>query len=116
MAEQSMLFLPSNYLEQVKAILAQHIPEAAVWAYGSRVNGDHYDASDLDLVAHFPDNAARDLFRLSAVREAFSDSNLPIIVQIVDWSRIPQAFRNEIEACYVIVQLPNKLGGLGSDL
>jgi len=40
---------------------------------------------------------------LGAVREAFSDSNLPILVDIQDWSRIPDSFREEIERTGVVV-------------
>jgi predicted nucleotidyltransferase len=107
MNNTAQLFLPPRYRQQVEAILAEHIPEADVWAYGSRVNGDHYDASDLDLVVHFPSNQPRDPFKLASLREAFSESNLPIIVQLVDWDRIPQAFKNEILVRYAVVQCFN---------
>jgi predicted nucleotidyltransferase len=106
MTDAPQLFLAPRYLAQVKTILAEHLPDAQVWAYGSRVNGDHYDASDLDLVVHFLSDKAQEPFRLSAVREAFSESNLPIIVQLVDWDRIPKSFRDEILAGYVVVQAP----------
>ncbi|WP_420834929.1 nucleotidyltransferase domain-containing protein [Serpentinimonas raichei] len=43
----------------MRALLQQHIPEAGVWAYGSRVRGDHYPASDLDLVVCFPSDSPR---------------------------------------------------------
>ena len=48
--ETSKLHLPGRYLQMVQAILQTHLPNAEVWAYGSRVNGDYYEASDLDLV------------------------------------------------------------------
>lgn len=32
------------------ALLGQHVPQAEVWAYGSRVNGGAHEGSDLDLV------------------------------------------------------------------
>lgn len=104
MDEATRLHLPERYAAQVRALLREHIPSAQVWAYGSRVRGDHYDASDLDLVARFPPGSAPDLFRLVAVTEAFSDSALPIFVQILDWDRIPESFRDEIQAAYVVVQ------------
>lgn len=104
MPEQTVLHLPERYATQVRALLKQHIPQAEVWAYGSRVRGDHYDASDLDLVARFPPDETSDPFRLSALGEAFSESNLPIIVQLLDWDRIPAAFRDEILAGYVVLQ------------
>ena len=53
------LHLPEPYAAQVRALLQQHIPEAGVWAYGSRVRGDHYPASDLDLVVCFPSDSPR---------------------------------------------------------
>ena len=100
MTKPAVLHLPAAYLEQVCAILRQHLPDAEVWAYGSRVNGDHYAASDLDLVARLPATTVRKPFALADVREAFTASNLPII----DWDAIPQAFRDEILAGYAVVQ------------
>jgi len=98
------LHLPPRYLEIVLDILRRYLPQAEVWAYGSRVNGDHYDASDLDLVARRPDDLSRRQPDLDEVAAAFSDSDLPILVQILDWARIPPAFREEIEAGYVVLQ------------
>jgi predicted nucleotidyltransferase len=88
----------------VQDILKTHLPNAEVWAYGSRVNGDYYDASDLDLVVRQPEDLNRRQPDLGDVIEAFSDSNLPIIVQIVDWAAIPEAFHREIEAGYVMIK------------
>jgi uncharacterized protein len=34
--------------------LRRYSPEAEVWAYGSRVNGDGHECSDLDLVLRNP--------------------------------------------------------------
>jgi len=98
------LHLPKGYLAIVQAILRRYLPQAEVWAYGSRVNGDHYDASDLDLVVRRPDDLTRRQPDLDEVAAAFSDSDLPILVQILDWARIPAAFREEIEAGYVVLQ------------
>lgn len=98
------LHLPERYLAIVQDTLSRYLPQAEVWAYGSRVNGDHYDASDLDLVVRQPDDLARSQPGLDQVAAAFSDSDLPILVQIVDWARIPEAFREEIKAGYVVLQ------------
>lgn len=104
MPELRGLHLPDTYLHMVQAVLRQHAPEATVWAYGSRVNGDHHEASDLDLVLRHPSATPCPPGQLNALREAFSDSNLPLLVQLVDWVRIPAAFQAEIEAGYVVVQ------------
>lgn len=129
MPELGHLHLPDTYQHMVKTVLHQHAPQTTVWAYGSRVTGDHHEASDLDLVVRHPNASPCPAGQLDTLREAFSDSNLPILVQVVDWARIPDAFRAEIEAGYVVVQVgtdvPNgkgaeldaliraKLGGLG---
>ena len=101
MSETTTLHLPDKYREAVCSLLHQYLPQADVWAYGSRVHGDHYDASDLDLVARCPANQTSNLGDL---REAFTESNLPIILQIVDWDRIPEDFRQEILVNYVVLQ------------
>ncbi len=44
------LYLNDRYLRMVKDILQTHLPHSGIWAYGSRVNGDHYEASNLNLV------------------------------------------------------------------
>lgn len=100
----SPLFLPENYLKMVQDILKQHLPTIEVWAYGSRVNGDYYDASDLDLVVRQPDDLMRQQAHLEEAKEAFVEINIPIIVQLVDWARIPKSFHNEILAKYAVVQ------------
>ena len=98
------LQLPARYLVMVQDILREHLPQADVWAYGSRVHGDSYEASDLDLVARDPVDLCREIPALWSVQQAFVDSDLPIIVQIVDWARISRAFHAEIEAGYVVIQ------------
>ena len=48
------LDLPPRYLDKVRAILQQYVPDYNVWAYGSRVRGGAFEASDLDLVVRNP--------------------------------------------------------------
>ena len=103
-ATDSPLFLPETYLKMVQDILQAQLPNADVWAYGSRVNGDYYDASDLDLVVRQPDDLMRGQPNLEDAKEAFVESNIPIIVQLVDWARIPESFHEEILAKYAVVQ------------
>lgn len=104
MPEILSLDLPQKYLERVKAILRTHVPHAEVWAYGSRVTGVSHAASDLDLVLRNPQNLNEETTTLSALKEAFSESNLPIRVDVMDWARIPASFHSEIERGHVVVQ------------
>ncbi len=100
------LELPARYLDMVRSILRAHVPDAGVWAYGSRVNGASYEASDLDLVLRNPGNLCKTTPAIGELREAFMESNLPIRVDVVDWARIPGSFHREIVAGYVVLQAP----------
>ncbi len=91
------LHLPQDYHEQVVGILSQNMPGMEVWAYGSRVDGSNHEASDLDLALRTPDLAPISVSAISRLHDAFDESNLPIIVDIQDWARLPEAFREEIE-------------------
>ena len=79
------------------------MPGVEVWAYGSRVNGESHDGSDLDLVLRGPaleplNGGFYDLV------EAIEKSNVPILVQAHDWAMLPESFHREIERDYVVVQ------------
>ena len=97
------LDLPCRYLDQLEALLREHVPDAEVWAYGSRVTGKSHDGSDLDLVLRSPtlEPLAEGFFDLL---EAIEKSNIPILVQAHDWARLPESFHREIEREYVVVQ------------
>ncbi len=97
------LMLQQRHRRVVEDTLREHVPEADVWAYGSRVNGRAHEASDLDLVARGP--ALEPLgAKLAQLAEAFRESSLPIIVQVCDWARVPKSFQREILRDYVVMQ------------
>ena len=98
------LDLQSQHLALLRQLLQQHLPQADVWAYGSRVNGDGHEASDLDLVVRQPADLKQETNHLDNLRDALMESNLPIRVDVVDWARIPATFHREIERAYVVVQ------------
>ena len=84
----------------------ENSPEIEVWAYGSRVDGSNHDASDLDLVLRTPDLTPVSVNVISRLREAFDESDLPIIVDIHDWARLPEAYHEEIEHSYYVLAQP----------
>lgn len=98
------LDLPQKYLTLVRALLRVHVPEADVWAYGSRVSGGNHEASDLDLVLRNPHDLHAATEALYDLKEALIESNLPIRVDVMDWARIPASFHREIEHAHVVVQ------------
>ncbi|MBF0628119.1 MAG: nucleotidyltransferase domain-containing protein [Magnetococcales bacterium] len=83
-------------LERVVAILRQYAPTVEFLAHGSRVTGQNHEASDLDLVARSMDGENHPVSGLERLRMAFEESDLPIQVDLLDWARIPEHFRQEI--------------------
>jgi predicted nucleotidyltransferase len=96
-----MLDLKPDYQKMVQRILQTYLPGKTVWVYGSRINGQSHDGSDLDLVVKSPVTVDE----LSRVRAAFSDSHIPISVDILDWENIPAAFKIEIEKAHQVFPL-----------
>ena len=77
-----------------------------VLAYGSRVSGEAHDTSDLDLVLKTDDNFRVDIGDFVAFKEALQNSNIPIIVQVLDWNRVPDSFhKNILENCIEMVRI-----------
>lgn len=91
-------------LLQVKTILKQWVPNLEIWAYGSRVNGNCHAASDLDLVIRNPESLQQPTRNIAALKQAFRDSDLPIIIDVMDWAQLPDSYRAEINKRHVVVQ------------
>ena len=87
----------------LEALLQKHVPNVEVWAYGSRVNGQAHNASDLDLVLRSPTLEPLSRERSNLV-EALEESNIPIIVQVHDWATFPESFHQEILRAYAVIQ------------
>ena len=85
----------------VRGLLRRHLPDVAVWAYGSRVQWNARDQSDLDLVAFAPSEQRKAVLRL---REAFQESALPFSVDLLIWDDLPESFHRNIEDEYVVLQ------------
>lgn len=58
-------------------MLRKHVPDAEVWAYGSRVNGESHEGSDLNLVVRGPGLEPLGGGFLNLL-EAIEESNIPI--------------------------------------
>ena len=101
--DPSALHLPARYLQMLLPLLRQHVPQAEVWAYSRRVTDDYYEASDLDLVLRNRSNLNQASDGIIDLQEVLVESDIPILVQVVDWARIPVSFHAEIEVGYVVV-------------
>ena len=88
----------------VCSILRQHGPDREVLAFGSRATWTAKDYSDLDLAIMGDEPLTRDA--TSALAEGFGESNLPFKVDVVDWAKIDDIFRNIVRRDGVAVQVP----------
>ncbi|WP_043317316.1 nucleotidyltransferase domain-containing protein [Microbulbifer sp. HZ11] len=102
------LDLLPRYAEGVLGILDEQVPEAEVWAFGSRVVGGAHEGSDLDLVLRNPGDLSAPLSGLGALKEALSQSTIPILVEVHDWALLPEAFHEEIEKKSLLFRAPVK--------
>ena len=89
-------------LETLRAILGAHLPEYEIRAFGSRVTGTARPASDLDLAIMTVEPLAAS--RIADLREAFTESDLPFRVDLIDWAATTAAFRAIIERAWAPVR------------
>ncbi|MDE2930940.1 MAG: nucleotidyltransferase domain-containing protein [Chloroflexota bacterium] len=95
------LSLPCRYRRQIEALLRTCLPGVEAWAYGSRVNGRSHPGSDLDLALRLPTLEPIPDAMLRGFKAALEQSNIPILVQVHDWARLPESFHREIERNHV---------------
>lgn len=96
------LDISEAHWEIVRGILQKYIPQYSVWAFGSRVKGRAKKYSDLDLAVITSEPLPLALY--AYLSDAFSESDLPWRVDIVDWATTSESFRKIIEKNKVWVQ------------
>lgn len=92
--------ITADQRKTILALLKRHLPNTTAWVYGSRVKWTARPQSDLDLVVFAKPEQER---RVSELREAFEESNLPFRVDLFIWDAVPEQFRKEIEAEHVVL-------------
>lgn len=104
------MYLEPNELATVRDILAFYAKNLEVRAFGSRVTGERLKKfSDLDLVLMTQEPLPmRDYAR---IKDAFTLSDLPYRVDVLDWANVSPEFKKIIQANYEIVQEPNPQSG-----
>jgi len=101
------LTLTPQHLEEIRRLIAAHLPDEEVWAYGSRVNGTAHDTSDLDLVVRHPaDLKAPQGSAFWELKDALSESNLPLLVELFDWAKLPPTFWDNIAEHHAVLYSP----------
>ncbi|HNC53600.1 MAG TPA: restriction endonuclease subunit S, partial [Accumulibacter sp.] len=88
----------------VSDILRKHVPQYAVWAFGSRAKWTAKQYSDLDLAVITDKPLPLEVS--ASLTDDFSESDLPWKVDVVDWATTSESFRKIIERDKVVVQKP----------
>jgi type I restriction enzyme S subunit len=96
-----MIDLKPAHLAEVKRILLEHAPGCEVRVFGSRLNGTAGKNSDLDLV--LVGKGFLDWRMLESVKEAFAASDLPFMVDVLDWHTISESFQEIIKKRYEVL-------------
>ena len=91
-----MLLRDKDHKEIIRLAKRSFTKPVKIWAYGSRVNGKAHDGSDLDLVVLPDGDEMIDLGELGVFKELLQESTIPILVQVLDWNRIPEIFQANI--------------------
>ena len=74
-----------------------------IWAYGSRVKGTAHESSDLDLVIRSKYLKPIFIDEFLDFKRVLRESNIPILISVLDWARIPSFFHKSILECYEIL-------------
>ncbi|AXX68286.1 restriction endonuclease subunit S [Xanthomonas oryzae pv. oryzae] len=115
MSDTPNIDIRPDHWQIVRDILRKHVPQYAVWAFGSRAKWLAKQYSDLDL-AIITDQPLS-LSISAALADDFSESDLPWKVDVVDWAATGKSFQQIIERDRVVVQksIPGPSSGMVSE-
>ncbi|WP_311240223.1 MULTISPECIES: restriction endonuclease subunit S [unclassified Xanthomonas] len=102
MSDTPNIDIRPDHWQIVRDILRKHVPQCAVWAFGSRAKWLAKQYSDLDL-AIITDRPLS-LAVSAALADDFSESDLPWKVDVIDWATAGESFRKIIGRENVVVQ------------
>lgn len=91
------LFIKPKHLKMLVDIFEKYCPQAEIWAYGSRLDGTAHDASDLDLAVYSFNDDTKNLAELKTI---LNNSNIPFLIDILEYNSLPDTFKQEIQNNY----------------
>lgn len=98
--------VPLRHVQYILEQIKLYVPEATVWAFGSRVKGSHRPASDLDLAVLCDKETAKR--QLPKLNDVFVESDVPFKIQLLDFNRLPENMQQNIKKEFVIVHQPQE--------
>ncbi len=104
--------LPADHRLLVLNIVRANLPQSTkAWVFGSRATGRARRYSDLDLAIDAGRRLTLD--EIARLTDAFSDSDLPYKVDLVDWHDIDDRWRQIIATECVALTETTHLDGAG---
>ena len=95
-----MINLKPKHLKLLQDVFSSYCPKAEIWAFGSRISGESHSGSDLDLVVKSFNDTSKNLSELNAL---LIESNIPFLIDINEYDKLPAAFQQEILKNYVVI-------------
>jgi predicted nucleotidyltransferase len=86
--------ISSEHLTLLRQILSDHIPAVNVLLFGSRVQSTSHRFSDIDLALNSEEPLEPTI--LESLKDAFSLSALPYMVDVIELCRVTPDFREVI--------------------
>lgn len=96
-----MIDLEKKYFYLLKKILDDCAPEYKALLFGSRVAGTAEKFSDIDIALIGPGKIGWK--RLEEIKDAFAESDLPMIVDVIDYHSVSDRFKKEINLNHVVL-------------
>lgn len=89
-----MIDVPARHLQAIRTILHSHVPDCSVILFGSRVTGPVKKYSDLDIA--LKGKGPVPVRTMAKLKTAFSESNIPFKVDVIDWDDLSDSFKKRI--------------------
>lgn len=87
--------LSQDQIQKILQCISLHLPKVKVFAFGSRIKGTSQKYSDLDLALDAGHSI--DLSILTKIKQALSETNIPFLIDIVDYRSIHKDFKSLID-------------------
>ncbi len=91
-----MIDLTLEQINTLKETIQKELPDCEILLFGSRANGKAREFSDIDIA--LKSNNAIDKNKLWTIKENLEESNLPYIVDIIDFNLVSPEFSKAILA------------------
>ena len=82
-----------DHKDFIQEVLSKYNLIQYAYVFGSRVNFSARKYSDVDLLIKAPEEI--DCTVLLGIKEIFEESDLPLIIDLVDWHSLTEEFQNE---------------------